>query len=478
MQAHGNAARPTWWLFVVLGLVGMLWAVPAVVCWLGPTAITRGLLLATAGLVLLAGFGWYCAARGAGSGRSAEPLALLVFAWLLCLGSALAATLAPRTEREPGPPVPHAEAPPAGIPAPTTRKEEPRPQASKKEQEAPPPPRPKLPPSKLFPKGPVRFLSEMPEFAATAMVKDNADTFHFGKGECGNGQPIMVHGVLSPHGLGMHPPFRFGDKDVCTVKYHLDREAALFKGTAAINDTTKWCWSPAIFTVWGDGLQLWKSEMLAHNHSHSQECTVPVSGVSVLELRVQAWNGNAGIHAVWLEPRLLQEDDRDRDPPRLFAMGPKRFLADLGGFDMITGLWPIRKGDCGNGVPIVVKGLPSPQGLGMHPPDGGAPERDTGIHASAKYRLRKQAVMFRAMAALNDTSQRTASPAIFTVYGDGRLLWQSAELTDRNRFQKCRVDVTGVDVLELRVRCKGGQDGVEAVWFQPRVVEKADTPDR
>src|SRR4029077_15249216 len=118
-------------------------------------------------------------------------------------------------------------------------------------------------------------------------------------GECGNGKPIKVGGVLSPHGLGMHPPF---GGPPASIKYRLNREATLFKAVVAIDDSTNWCWSPATFTVLGDGKKLWSSEMITFHkpHPRSQECKVIVEGVDELELRVQALNGNAGLLAVWV----------------------------------------------------------------------------------------------------------------------------------------------------------------------------------
>ena len=83
-----------------------------------------------------------------------------------------------------------------------------------------------------------------------------------------------------------------------SVKYRLDKQAALFKTTVAINDTATFCWTPAIFSVWGDGKKLFESKNIAHNHLRTQECSVDVTGVDVLELQVRAIGNNSGIHAV------------------------------------------------------------------------------------------------------------------------------------------------------------------------------------
>src|SRR5262249_27630225 len=153
----------------------------------------------------------------------------------------------------------------------------------------------------IFRNGSRRFLSDLPEFDV------RSGEWPFRKGDCGNGKQIRVRGVISSHGLGMHPPM--SSAGYAAAKYHLHKEAERFKATAAINDTTNWCFSPALFTVLGDGKELWKSGYIAHNHARSQECQVDIKGVDVLELRVQVVNGNSGVHAVVVEAGVLQKAD-------------------------------------------------------------------------------------------------------------------------------------------------------------------------
>jgi hypothetical protein len=148
--------------------------------------------------------------------------------------------------------------------------------------------------------------------------------------------------------------------------------------------------------------------------------------------------------------------------------GPCQYLADLPDLEARSGPWPFSRGTVGDPAhnPVQVLGVRSPKGLGMHPPD--APG-----YAFARYRLGKRGGVFKAAVAINDTSPANRNPAVFEVYGDGRLLWQSAPVPGPRRPQECRVDVAGVDVLELRVRAEGSHWGLHAVWFQPRIV-KAD----
>ncbi|HEV2949433.1 MAG TPA: NPCBM/NEW2 domain-containing protein, partial [Gemmataceae bacterium] len=329
---------------------------------------------------------------------------------------------------------------------------------------------PLRPGERIFSRNAVAYLADLPEFD----VKKGA--WPFAKdGTLGNDKDrIRVKGNLSPKGLGMHPP---GAPEFASVKYRLGKQAALFKTTVAIDDTANFCWTPAIFTVWGDGKQLFESKNIAHNHSRSQDCTMDVNGVDVLELRVGCLGHNQGIYAVWVEPRLLRRTDTQDIPwpfvKKPFQKGPRDFLTDLGEIEVKAGPWPLGKnGDTGNNEPIMVNGIPSKKGLGLHPPVQG--------QASACYRLDKKAAVCKGAVALDDRSKTTNFwEAIFEVHGDGKLLWKSnAVKTSRIKPQEFSVNVSDVDVLELRVVAPGHNIELHAVWVDPRVLQKKDTPDK
>ena len=294
----------------------------------------------------------------------------------------------------------------------------------------------------------------------------------FSKGETGGGHVIKVGGVKSPHGLGMHPPAWGKD---ASVKYRLGMEAALFKAKVAVNDSTDWCWSPATFTVLGDGRELWRSKWIGpHDPDRSQECQVNVKDVNVLELRVHVENGNQGVHAVWFEPRVLQAFDSP-DPGMTFEHfknGPREFLSDLPENVIKLGERRFTKnGDLDEGrSKIKVNGVPSPKGLNMHPPDKG--------YMAVSYRLDKKAAVVKAAVALNDKVQKPRNPAVFEVLGDGKSLWESQPIDKGTPQEECRIDVSGVLELELRVHAKPSNWDLWAVWIEPRLLESADTPDK
>jgi S1-C subfamily serine protease len=169
---------------------------------------------------------------------------------------------------------------------------------------------------------------------------------------------------------------------------------------------------------------------------------------------------------------LPDKQSPDSPPEKLFAKGPRIYLADLEEFNVKSGTWPFtnngKLGDPDDTL-ILINGYKSPKGLSMHPP-----EQD---YAAASYRLGKQASLFRAEVALNDTSV-PISAAVFEVWGDGKRLWKSKAINQLAYSQRCRVDVSKIDVLELRVSSTGSPLGVHAVWYEPRLLEKPNTPDK
>jgi hypothetical protein len=160
-------------------------------------------------------------------------------------------------------------------------------------------------------------------------------------------------------------------------------------------------------------------------------------------------------------------------PPRvrLFEENQREYLSDLEEFGVLSGPWPVsNRGRLGSGGAIRVNGAASPHGIGMHPPTSG--------FAACMYRLGGQAAVFKAQVAIDDSGGLGGNSAIWEVRGDGRRLWLSGTETGARRVHPCRVDVRGVDALELRVYTPGSHWGVHAVWLEPRVLQRPDTADR
>jgi hypothetical protein len=155
---------------------------------------------------------------------------------------------------------------------------------------------------------------------------------------------------------------------------------------------------------------------------------------------------------------------------------PKLYLSDVGGFDW-KGYNGLGKGTTTADEPdlkIRVNGEACRLGLGMHPDHTGS--------SQVKFRLRGlKARQFTSSVAVNDTAGKGAeSPLTFSVLGDGKTLWTSRPVQAPNRMQECRIDVSGINELELRVNCQGGHGGAHAVWLDPCIttgVTKAELDD-
>jgi hypothetical protein len=400
-----------------------------------PQSVLLAALVLLVGGALVSGVIWYAIVGWAwrlgriNAQHIRQPATLVMTAWLLCVATAM---LSGRPEQaHPSPVAPSA--------------------------------------SKIFQGGPFRYLSDLPVYAEQAGRWPITRNGLIGDG----GKVIIVNGDSSPKGIGMHPP----DNADAVVKFRLYREAAWFKAKAGLNDTAGRIVSSAVFEVLGDGKPLWKSDPL-DRAGRSRDCIVDVSDVDVLELRVHATGPGQELHAAWMEPRVLQAVDTPDQPPpvRLFESGPREFLSDLPEFDVKPGPVPfVKNGDFGAGIEaekrrIKVNGVLAPHGLGMHPPARG--------YAGVKYRLNKQAAVFRATTALNDGCSFTIGSCHFEVNCDGVSRWESKTITKDKQVEDCRIPVTGVDILELRVVDNDiVNTGLWAVWSEPRVLRTADAPD-
>lgn len=160
------------------------------------------------------------------------------------------------------------------------------------------------------------------------------------------------------------------------------------------------------------------------------------------------------------------------DAAPLFANGPLVYLADLEPFAVKPGPWPFKRDGTVGDQPdhkISVQGVASPRGLGgMHPPEFG--------FVAVKYRLGKQAALFKAKVGITDHAFGVHTPGHFEIIGDGQRLWRSDPVGVGPGIE-CIVDIEGVDILELRVTAPGTAFGLHAVWMEPRLLKTKDTRD-
>jgi hypothetical protein len=145
--------------------------------------------------------------------------------------------------------------------------------------------------------------------------------------------------------------------------------------------------------------------------------------------------------------------------PQLGNAGAACYLRDMRPFDS-------REGNNGwAGVSVTFEGHPSPHAVVIEPGFGGTVAR-------RRYALGKQARVFRSGVGFTDDPngyRRTFSPAVFVVLGDGKELWTSKAIGENGLSDECTLDVSNVEVLELRVRRGWGLGFSAPVWIEPRV---------
>jgi hypothetical protein len=124
------------------------------------------------------------------------------------------------------------------------------------------------------------------------------------------------------------------------------------------------------------------------------------------------------------------------------------FLTDLKPAALKHGPWKIEKRPQPN----------HPNSLVMHPPSKG--------DASATYPLNRQFNQFAAEAVLTKDAYR---PVRFTVLGNGKPLWESDWIKKANVVQSCKISVSNIDTIELRVSCTGDSYQAHAFWLDPGV---------
>jgi S1-C subfamily serine protease len=145
----------------------------------------------------------------------------------------------------------------------------------------------------------------------------------------------------------------------------------------------------------------------------------------------------------------------------------KVYLVDLTPFETRVGPWPFTVGKLADtdSSPLKVMGRLYPKGMCMH---------TANVPVTAHYRLAKTASLFRTTVAFNDQDKFkdgiVTGPTTFEVYGDGKLLWKSKAINNHRQLDECSVDVSGVDVLELRVGNTASNWGASSVWLDPILI--------
>jgi alpha-galactosidase len=127
--------------------------------------------------------------------------------------------------------------------------------------------------------------------------------------------------------------------------------------------------------------------------------------------------------------------------------------------------------------PLTIDGKTFPHGLGTH------------ADSYLAIKLNKGSTRFTALVGVDDEAGDAVAQVKFLVYGDGKVLWQSNDVTYRQDAQPVDVDVTGIDVLILAVvgtgdgnRCDHADwidaklevSGAQPVAIDPPIVDPPD----
>lgn len=135
----------------------------------------------------------------------------------------------------------------------------------------------------------VVYLADLQEAELRVLLPD-----HFEKG-------AAVAGSASPRSLALHPP----TNGHSAVFYRLDRQFRRFDSAVGIRDGSKRIrtQAPLTFSVLGDGQLLWTSRPF-YEAGDTQECSVDVEGVEVLELRCHCPSWRVYAWMAWVDPRV------------------------------------------------------------------------------------------------------------------------------------------------------------------------------
>jgi hypothetical protein len=114
---------------------------------------------------------------------------------------------------------------------------------------------------------------------------------------------VRVQGKPSPHGIFMHPPP--AHEGAASLSYRLRQQFATFRTKVSLNDGPPEANMPCVFTVYGDGRELWRSGPVSTQRD-AQPCSVSLTGVDTLTIEVRSHGDPRAAHAVWIEPYVAK----------------------------------------------------------------------------------------------------------------------------------------------------------------------------
>lgn len=121
------------------------------------------------------------------------------------------------------------------------------------------------------------------------------------------------------------------------------------------------------------------------------------------------------------------------------------------------------------GKPLIFNGRHATRGIYLH--------ADSSERSHVTYRLGRRFSEFQTDAfipVMFDHQGHPATPLVFKVVGDGRVLWKSKPLSNKEAQDNCAISVVGIDNLSLEIDCPGPNNWCLGAWAEPRL--KAERP--
>lgn len=201
--------------------------------------------------------------------------------------------------------------------------------------------------------------------------------------------------------------------------------------------------------------------------------------LSIAEKNIRAKKQLQSRACIWYKEALVKADGltKTKIEKRIAEMmdGEKKiYLSDLQ--EIETSLHPGhplgKNGDLGwvsvgNDKKVSLRGTEYKKSLSTHGQNG----KSTYV----TYDIEGKYTLFSVTVGINDSVNnkldggKSKNPVIFSVVGDGKVIWKSKPLQRSGASQNCEVNITGVKKFELRVSVLGDYIGSHAIWADPYV---------
>ncbi|MEU4198200.1 NPCBM/NEW2 domain-containing protein [Kribbella sp. NPDC026611] len=263
-----------------------------------------------------------------------------------------------------------------------------------------------------------------------------------GEQAAGDGKPLTVAGTVYAQGFGAHAPGRIG--------FYLASQCSQLTAQVGIDDEVG-AHGDVRFELWGDGVRLAQAE--ATGAGGAVPISANLTGVEVLELRLDTAGTPEYDHADWLAPQITCTGTPP--PPGKSRLSDRSWLSMSNGWGPVERNRSVGGQGLGDGLPLTVAGTVYPYGLGGH------------ANGSVTYYLGKRCTTLTASVGIDDEVGNLGQ-VHFEVWGDGTRLAQ-ADATGAGGAVPLTANLSGVDVVDLRLDTAGTPDYDHADWLTPEV---------